>query len=273
MLRRCVESALSQTQVCEVVVVDHGSSDDTPAVAASFGNRIKYLRRDVDYGVHFCWLDGVLSAKGEFVHINFDDDFMHPSFIEKCMALAAPDVAFVMSGAVVRDEVSGRTLSHLFADIAPTGVHPVSRFMRHQIRGLISPCALIIRKKDILDFLFVGGVPFARYEYRGVGPDWLMSAMATLRYPNFGYVNEALVVFSSHEGSITIDAQKDAVRHRALNLAYQQARKFYAVSYLMSRLRLDFLAYFFLKFLQQSARLQSKFHRLFASKSTCKSYE
>jgi glycosyltransferase involved in cell wall biosynthesis len=30
MLRRCIESALAQTLACEVIVVDHGSKDDTP---------------------------------------------------------------------------------------------------------------------------------------------------------------------------------------------------------------------------------------------------
>lgn len=264
MLRRCIESALAQSQACEVLVVDHGSSDDTPGVAASFGGRIRYLRRDVDYGVHFCWLEGVLAAKGEYVHINFDDDHMLPHFVEKCMALAGPSVAFVMSAASIRDEASGRTLSSQFADLASSGVYPVRRFMRHQIGGLISPCALIIRRKDILDHLYVGGVPFARHEYRGVGPDWLMSAMATLRYPKFGYINEPLVVFSSHEGSITIDAQRDAARHHALNLAYQQARKYYAITLLVNRLRLDLFAHAFLKILQRGTRLRGKVKRFFS---------
>ena len=273
MLRRCIESALAQTQACEVIVVDHGSSDDTPVVAASFGERIRYLRRDVDYGVHFCWLEGVLAAKGEYVHINFDDDYMLPQFIEKCMALAGPDVAFVMSVAMVRDEASGRTLSRLFEDIAPTGVHPVRLFMRNQIRALVSPCAIIIRRKDILDHLYVGGVPFARHEYRGVGPDWLVSAMATLRYPKFGHVNEALVVFSSHDGSITIDAQRNADRQRALDLAYQQARKYYAITLLVNRLRLDLFAHAFLKVLQRGARLRGKLRRFYVSPPSSKSHE
>jgi glycosyltransferase involved in cell wall biosynthesis len=273
MLRRCIESALAQTQACEVIVVDHGSKDDTPKVAASFGDRIRYLRREVDHGVHFCWLEGVLAAKGEFVHINFDDDYMLPQFVEKCMALAEPDVAFVMSVASVRDEVSGLTLSHLFADIAATGVHPVSRFMRHQIEGLVSPCAIIIRRKDILDHLYVGGVPFARHEYRGVGPDWLMSAMATLHYPKFGHVNELLVIFSSHDGSITIDAQRDAARQLALDCAYEQARKYYVITLLVSRLRLDLVAHTFLKILKQCARLRRKVGRIFAKTSTFKTHE
>ena len=271
MLRRCIESALAQTQPCEVVVVDHGSSDDTPAVAASFGDRIRYVRRDVDHGVHFCWLDGVLAAKSEFIHLNFDDDFMRPQFIEKCMALMGPDVAFTMSVAEVRDEATGRTLSHLFSNLGATGVHSVRGYMRHQINGLISPCALIIRKKDILDQLYVGGVPFARHEYRGVGPDWLMSAMATLRYPKYGYVAEPLGGFSSHDGSITIDAQKDAVRQRALSRAYQQSRNYYAMTLLVRTLRLDLFAFVFLKIIQLGARILGGLRRIFYPKPTFKS--
>ena len=110
MLRRCIESALAQTQACEVIVVDHGSSDDTPAVAASFGDRIRTLRRDVDHGVHFCWLDGVINARGKFVHLNFDDDFLQPTFVEKCMALMSDDVALCFTVAEIRDEASGRKL-------------------------------------------------------------------------------------------------------------------------------------------------------------------
>jgi len=271
MLRRCIESALAQTQACEVIVVDHGSSDDTPAVAASFGDRIRYLRRDIDHGVHFCWLDGVLAAKAEFIHLNFDDDFMRPQFVEKCMALMRPDVAFTMSVAEVRDEVTGKTLNHLFSNLGPTGIHSVCGYMRHQINGLISPCALILRKKDILDQLYVGAVPFARHEYRGVGPDWLMSAMATLRYPKYGYVAEPLVVFSSHDGSITIDAQKDAARHRALGKAYQQARNYYLMMLLAKRLRLDLLTFVFLKVLQLGARILGGLRRIFYPKPTFKS--
>ena len=266
MLRRCIESALAQTQPCSIIVVDHGSADDTPAVAASFGDRIRYLRREVDHGVHFCWLDGVINTQTEFIHLNFDDDFMRPQFVEKCMALMGPDVAFTMSAAEVRDESTGAALCQLFATLGPTGVHPVCRYMRTQISGLVSPGAIILRKKDILDQLYIGGVPFARHEYRGVGPDWLMSAMATLRYPKFGFVAETLVIFSAHEGSITIDALKDAARKRALHRAYEQSRIFYVMTLLVRRLRLDLAAICFLKILQLGAWLTSAFSRPFQPK-------
>jgi glycosyltransferase involved in cell wall biosynthesis len=268
MLRRCVESALAQTQVCEVIVVDHGSSDDTPAVAASFGDRIRYLRRDVDHGVHFCWLDGVINARGKFVHLNFDDDFLQPTFVERCMALMSDDVALCFTVAEIRDESTGNKLQECFTGLGRTGVYSASRFMTLQIKGLVSPGAILLRRQDILDALFVGRVPFAQHEYRGVGPDWLMSAMATLRYPKVGFIAEPLAVFSAHEGSITVDAQRDKAKKKALQAAYQAARRYYVIARAIKALRLDLLAGLGLFILRVGARIAYGFHSIFNRKRT-----
>ena len=268
MLRRCVESALAQTQACEVIVVDHGSSDDTPAVAAVFGDRIRYLRRDVDHGVHFCWLDGVINARGKFVHLNFDDDFLQSTFVERCMALMSDDVALCFTVAEIRDEASGRKLQECFTGFGRTGVYSASRFMTLQIKGLVSPGAILLRRQDVLDALFVGRVPFARHEYRGVGPDWLMSAMATLNYPKVGFVAEPLAVFSAHEGSITVDAQRDKAKKKALKAAYQSARRYYVITRVIKALRLDLLAGLGLFILRVGARIAYGFHSLFNRKRT-----
>ncbi len=266
MLRRCIDSALAQTLTCEVVVCDHGSTDDTPAVARSYGDRIRYVRREHDSGVHFAWLDGVVSASGEFVHINYDDDFIAPTFIEKCMALMGPDVAFCLSCAEVRDDATQQRLSYLFTNLGPTGVYSVRRFMSDQIKGLVSPGATLIRRKDIINHLIVGRVPFTRFEYRGVGPDWLMTAMTTLDYKKFGYVDEPLAVFSSHEGSITIDAHKDAARKQALDRAYEEARLYYTIAWLVKTFRLDSPARVWLSFLRFLAKIHRGIDRLFHPK-------
>jgi glycosyltransferase involved in cell wall biosynthesis len=263
MLRRCIDSALAQTFPCEVVVCDHGSTDDTPAVARSYGDRIRYVRREQDSGVHFAWLDGVISARGEFVHINFDDDLILPTFIEKCMALMGPDVAFCLSCAEVRDDATQRPLSLLFTSLGPTGVYPVRRFMSHQIKGLVSPGATLIRRKDILNHLLVGRVPFTSFEYRGVGPDWLMTAMTTLDYKKFGYVDEPLAVFSAHEGSITINAILNADRKKALYRAYQEARLYYTIAWSVKTFRLDLPARILLLCMRVKAKVFNGIRRLF----------
>lgn len=242
MLKRCIESALAQTQACEIIVVDHGSSDNTPAVAASFGNRIRYLRSERDYGVHFCWLDGIIHAQGEYIHLNFDDDYIEPTYIEKCMKLMGTSVGLVFSKVALRDENTGVIEAILFDKFGPTGLYSSAKFMEKQIGGLVSPGATLIRRGDILNALFIGKVPFARAEYRGVGPDWLMTAMTTMNYPKIGFINESLAVFSSHVGSITTSALQDKKKKKALRRAYQESRRFYALLWLAKNLHLDFLA-------------------------------
>ena len=59
LLPRAIDSSLAQTEPSEVIVCDHGSSDDTPAVAAAYGARIRYVRREQDQGPIVCWRDGV----------------------------------------------------------------------------------------------------------------------------------------------------------------------------------------------------------------------
>ena len=182
------------------------------------------------------------------------------------MALMGPDVAFCLSCAEVRDDATQQPLSYLFTSLGPTGVYPVRRFMSHQIKGLVSPGATLIRRKDILNHLLVGRVPFTSFEYRGVGPDWLMTAMTTLDYPKFGYVDEPLAVFSAHEGSITIDAHKDAARKKALYRAYQESRLYYTIAWLVKTFRLDLPARALLFCMRVKAKVQNGIYRLFHPK-------
>ena len=45
-LRRAIDSAVSQKgDDFEVIVVDDGSTDDSPQIAASYGSRIGYVRQ------------------------------------------------------------------------------------------------------------------------------------------------------------------------------------------------------------------------------------
>ncbi|MCB9177165.1 MAG: glycosyltransferase family 2 protein [Caldilineae bacterium] len=242
MLRRCIASALAQTVRCEVVVCDHGSQDETPQIAASFGDRIRYIRREQDSGVHFAWLDAVISASGSLVHINYDDDYIAPTFVEECLKLITPEVGLVFSLARVRDESTGSTVMDCFTGFGKTGVYSSRRFMALQFHSLVSPGATLMRREDIIDQLLVGGIPFARREYRGVGPDWLITAMTCLKYPKVGHVAEPLAIFSANDSSITYIAERDPDRRVALHGAYQEARRYYVVTCIVRVLRIDRVA-------------------------------
>jgi glycosyltransferase involved in cell wall biosynthesis len=227
-LKKAIDTALAQTCPCEVVVVDHGSTDHTLEIIRDYGERVTYIRREKDCGVHFAWLDGVINAKGELIHINYDDDWMAPDYLEKCLPLMCKDVAVVFSAVTIADNKE-KPLSHDFVDLFSTGQHSSRKLERYLLKkgSLISPGCCLIRKKDILDWLFVGEVPGTRAHYKGVGPDLLFSLGPLMKYPKFGFVNEPLAVFRSHPDSITIDSRKDAQKKQAIQKAYNESKKLY----------------------------------------------
>lgn len=96
-IAECLASLLAQTTPAhEILVVDDGSEDDTPAVVRTFGNSIRYIRKD--NGGKASAVNVALSiATGTLIWILDDDDVALPQAIEcRLAALAAePDAGFV----------------------------------------------------------------------------------------------------------------------------------------------------------------------------------
>ncbi|KUP93435.1 glycosyltransferase family 2 protein [Tritonibacter horizontis] len=228
MLPKAIDSALAQTHPCEVLVVDHGSTDTTAEVAAAYGDKIIYIRRERDFGPHFCWLEGVLHASGDLVHLQYDDDWIHATFIAKCIAVMGDDVGFSFSGAEVIDDKSGRQMMTQFLEWLPeTGTYENQLAEEHIVGSLISPGAALFRRQVLIDALYQGRLPLQQNEYHGVGPDIFVSLLSMLRYPKVGFVKEPLASFRAHDGSITIDALKDRTKKENIAAAYNEVRRFY----------------------------------------------
>lgn len=226
-LIECIDSCLAQTQACEIIVCDHGSTDNTPEVVKKYGNKIKYVRRELDSGVHFCWMDGILHCSNDLIHINYDDDWIKPDFIARCVSLFSDEVGFVFSEAIVYYENQKEYSDKLFKLNSNDGVFPVKNFMKFSKENMVSPGAVIFRKRMLLDNLFVGKIPFSENEYHGVGPDILFSIMSCLEYRKYGYISEPLAIFRAHDKSITIDALSDTTKQKKIKNAYNDARVYY----------------------------------------------
>lgn len=82
LLRRAVESVLSQTVPCELVVADDCSTDGTQEYLKSLGDRIIYHRNPVNSGHAKTMNAGVAAATGEWVKALDDDDYLAPNCIE-----------------------------------------------------------------------------------------------------------------------------------------------------------------------------------------------
>lgn len=78
-LARAIDSVLAQTwPAYEIIVVDDASSDGTGDVAAGFGQRIRYLRREHNAGVSSARNYGVEQATGDWLAFLDADDWYFP---------------------------------------------------------------------------------------------------------------------------------------------------------------------------------------------------
>ena len=240
---RAIDTALAQDTPCDVIVVDHGSTDDTPARVRAYGDRLLYLRRPVDSGPILAWLDGVAAARTPFVHLTYDDDWLDPAFLRRCLPLMTPDCAFVFTDVTLHQADGGER--PLFAELFATGTHEAAHAERVLIERplTISPGCALFRRDDVLDALYLGRVPGGRARLKGVGPDLAMFLLPLLRYPRFGFVAEPLAHFEAHEASITIAALEDEARRAALEEAYREVKRYYLTRKLVDGLNLNALLY------------------------------
>lgn len=106
LLKRAINSALSQTVECEVVVADDCSSDGTAEYVKSFREqlpvqqqqRLVYLRNCTNSGHAATVNAGISQAKGEWIKFLDDDDYLTPNCLEQMHgAIAMHENAVIVS--------------------------------------------------------------------------------------------------------------------------------------------------------------------------------
>lgn len=226
-----IDSALAQTYPCDVIVCDHGSQDSTPEVVKRYEGKVKYIRRDEDFGPHFAWLDGVLHAETKYVKILFDDDWIEPTFVEETLRLMKDDVSCVITNAKISHEQENKKRVEEIKFFNKTGIFN-NFFIKNQILlsgGVISPSCCLFRKEELVDGIYQGKLlkKGGNY-YHGVGPDMFVMLLGFLRYKKIGFINDSLAIFRAHEKSITINASQESEKKNKIRNAYEDTIEFYS---------------------------------------------
>lgn len=125
LLREALESVFAQTFTdYEVIVVDDGSADDTPAVIASYGDRVRFYRQE-NSGPGAARNLGIQNAAGEYVAFLDSDDLWFPWTLSSYHAVieACDKPGFICGDCIKfsgKDEIinvrSGELVYETFAD-------------------------------------------------------------------------------------------------------------------------------------------------------------
>jgi glycosyltransferase involved in cell wall biosynthesis len=122
---RALNSVFEQTFTdYEVVICDDGSTDDTPAVLAKYGEKIRVVRQD-NRGLPAARNAAIAVSRGELLALIDHDDTWMPQMLEMMVAaiLADPDAALVYSDTIIVNE-AGEEISR--SRVRPDTAHAPS---------------------------------------------------------------------------------------------------------------------------------------------------
>jgi glycosyltransferase involved in cell wall biosynthesis len=192
-LRQAIDSALGQTyQPLQVVVVDDGSTDASPTVVASYGERARSIRQP-NAGVARARNAGLAAADGELVAFLDQDDWWLPEKVARQVECfqANPDLGLVHTGILQYSESSGGFIEGVY-DTGPSPLLQGHCYERLLLGNGVYNSSVMIRKAVIEKAgLFDPGIPGNTCQDYDL---WLRIAR---HYP-FGYVAEPLAALRLH---------------------------------------------------------------------------
>lgn len=191
-LPEAIESVRSQTFTdWELVIVDDGSTDDTPAAVKPYlaDPRMKYVRSD-RLGQSRAKNLGLRLSRGAFIAFLDADDAWMPTKLEKQVAAFRPEVGVVFCGRELMDE-SGTAIPRPPAPPPPTGRVLDAMF----VQNFVCFSSAMVRR-SVFDHVgaFDPGLALAiDYDL------WLRVA----RHYEFAYVPEPLVRYRTGHGNLS----------------------------------------------------------------------
>jgi glycosyltransferase involved in cell wall biosynthesis len=189
-LPQAIDSVLAQTyKHCEIIVVNDGSTDETPAVCAIYEPAIQTIHQE-NQGLAAARNSGIAVAQGEFLAYLDSDDWWAPDYLEKQVAnlVARPEIGMshtwvndvTLAGKFIR--ISGRARSLAGSD----------REFYKQIlidSPIVTPGCVVMRR-SCLDVVGL----FDDSTYLLGGEDWDLWIRVCHKFP-IGVVPEPLVYY------------------------------------------------------------------------------
>lgn len=191
-LADALDSALAQTwQPLEVIVVDNGSTDASPAVLDRYASApdITIRRHEHNGPITTRMNEAVRIARGTWVSFLFSDDLYRPEKVEdqvRAALAATPPVGVVYAPTIVEDVRTGaRTVS---LSVAASG-WIFEDLMRRHFAGPVEMISALIDRRALLEHPF--------HEDLFTEGEWIFFRLAL--YERFLFVDRPLAVSRLHE--------------------------------------------------------------------------
>jgi len=192
-VRQAIDSVLSQTQpVHEILVVDDNSTDETPRILKTYGDRIRVLAGP-GIGSAVSRNIGILAATGEYIaFLDADDVWLSEKVRHQLQVMVSERGQFSFTDFYSGDSPDAERRSVLTQYTAVAGGHVFSNLLRE---NFVLTSSVMIRRE-----LF-GRIGLLKPGLRG-GQDfdlWLRMA----RQVPFVPIREVLTFYRRHSGNIT----------------------------------------------------------------------
>ncbi len=200
-IEQAIESVFDQTlQPNEIIVIDDGSTDRTPATLKKFGNRINYVKQE-NAGVSSARNRGIAESKSKFIaFLDSDDYFLLPEKLEKQVKIAQKkNCDIVISGWLVINK-NHRPIAerkpwkiipklNLFNWLRFQGVLPSAMLFRRSALQKVDGFDMNLSHAEDIDLVL-------RMSLAGSQTEWL---------------EEVSVAYRQHEGSLTRKVSEQSV--------------------------------------------------------------